>query len=132
MSNNGERVLKYSDLLKKESKKEKPKENELVMTDFEHKPSMFYSPIFVCMHCGNMSRVFMHESGDEHYCRFCGEKLTMTKYALSDDESFLFYYDTKEAQIFRENIFVEYVRDNPRFDCESQNMRYKISSRFLN
>lgn len=126
--------LNYKELLELEKLNEERRKKAssiIVMTDFEHNPSIFYSPVFVCEQCGNISRVFMHIIGEEHYCRFCGEILTMTRYALSDDEAFLLYYETKNARTFRENIFVEYIRNSPQFTPHSQDMRYVVSNKHL-
>lgn len=66
-------------------------------------------PLFVCRQCGNIIRVFFHRKGDKHYCRYCSEICVKTRYALSDDESWLLYQNDKMSKEFRAKLLGEYV-----------------------
>lgn len=98
----------------------------LNMAYFEREASLSYGLVCACQRCGNLTRTLVHEIGDEHYCRFCGRKMVVTRYALSDDEAFLLFYDTEEAREFQNNVFAEYIRDNPHFNARSQSKRYEL------
>lgn len=83
-------------------------------------------PVFVCERCGNLLRLIFSETQDGAQCDFCGTVMTKTGYVLDDCDGGLMYMKTKEARLFRRNIFQKYVVQSGVYDEKLHMEREKL------
>lgn len=75
-------------------------------------------PVFVCECCGDVVRALAYDEQDTYKCDFCGTVMTKTKYSLLEEEVPLVLGITRESIEFFDDVFLEYVKDSPKFDSD--------------
>ncbi len=78
------------------------------------------TPIFVCEHCGKITRILFFEEGDIVHCPFCKAVMTQTDYSILEDELPMYFGNNEEAKEFQCNVFHEYVKYSDKFDIQTQ------------
>lgn len=75
-------------------------------------------PIFVCECCGYVIRAIAYNAADVYKCDFCDTVMTKTHYSLNEDEVELVLGMTRESVDFFDDVFLEYVKESPKFDSD--------------
>ena len=78
------------------------------------------TPIFVCEHCGKITRVLFYVVDDIVHCPICKTVMTQTDYSIFEDELSMYFGNNEEAKEFQCNVFLLYVKYSDKFDVQTQ------------